>query len=273
MEKKNCPYCGEEILDTAKKCKHCGEWLEVKEKEKELIPCPCCGEEIEAGTENCIHCNEQLPDNKIYDIKSKMSINNAIVVSILASLPMVLCFILFFVGDFELIGSDTELEIRHASTLFHNVFPFIFMSSLLIAPFQVWLWIYFRKYISFYDNQNNVLINWIIFFNVLGVSNYIIVAMIAGAVPYLILLAILPATLMILLARRLMTVTNGHQVHLLRHLSKSIFITQPAAYLLAFVAGLWSPILVLPAMIIGLYPNIVLLFLFLNIKKEIKANE
>ncbi|MBR6444887.1 MAG: hypothetical protein IKS94_00400 [Prevotella sp.] len=27
-ETKNCPYCGEEILATAKKCKHCSEWLE-----------------------------------------------------------------------------------------------------------------------------------------------------------------------------------------------------------------------------------------------------
>ena len=27
-EKKNCPYCGEEILAVAKKCKHCGEWLD-----------------------------------------------------------------------------------------------------------------------------------------------------------------------------------------------------------------------------------------------------
>lgn len=28
--KKQCPFCGEEILSTVKKCKHCGEWLEGK---------------------------------------------------------------------------------------------------------------------------------------------------------------------------------------------------------------------------------------------------
>lgn len=31
-ETKNCPYCGEEILAGAKKCKHCGEWLEEEVK-------------------------------------------------------------------------------------------------------------------------------------------------------------------------------------------------------------------------------------------------
>ena len=29
-----CPYCGEEILTIAKKCKHCGEWLEEEEDEE-----------------------------------------------------------------------------------------------------------------------------------------------------------------------------------------------------------------------------------------------
>ena len=31
MDRKNCPYCGEEIVATAKKCRFCGEWLEIEE--------------------------------------------------------------------------------------------------------------------------------------------------------------------------------------------------------------------------------------------------
>ena len=33
-ETKKCPYCSEQILRTAKKCKHCGEWLEVTDERK-----------------------------------------------------------------------------------------------------------------------------------------------------------------------------------------------------------------------------------------------
>lgn len=32
METKNCPYCGEEIMPTAKKCRHCGEWLPMEQQ-------------------------------------------------------------------------------------------------------------------------------------------------------------------------------------------------------------------------------------------------
>ena len=55
---KHCSFCGEEILVSAVKCKHCKEWLDkehVKEpKERVGVPkCPTCGstgvERISAG--------------------------------------------------------------------------------------------------------------------------------------------------------------------------------------------------------------------------------
>lgn len=33
MERKPCPYCGEEIAVNAKKCRYCGEWLEEVDKQ------------------------------------------------------------------------------------------------------------------------------------------------------------------------------------------------------------------------------------------------
>ena len=58
-ETKNCPYCGEEILAVAKKCKHCGEWLNLQPI-KEFISCSACGEQVEKGTIICPHCQEPL---------------------------------------------------------------------------------------------------------------------------------------------------------------------------------------------------------------------
>lgn len=36
-EKKKCPYCGQEILAIAKKCKHCGEWLDSTNINRQVV--------------------------------------------------------------------------------------------------------------------------------------------------------------------------------------------------------------------------------------------
>lgn len=75
-EKKRCPYCGEEILAIAKKCKHCGEWLpeEVVEDPKKQIPCPICGEDIDEGLDVCPYCHEKVEQS--YEInKSRIAEN------------------------------------------------------------------------------------------------------------------------------------------------------------------------------------------------------
>lgn len=58
METKQCPYCGEEILLAAKKCKHCGEWLEEKTAAKPVETMP---EQPAAPQSESVPKTEQKP--------------------------------------------------------------------------------------------------------------------------------------------------------------------------------------------------------------------
>ena len=65
----DCPACGEEIKKIAKKCKHCGEFIEQKQEETvtpEPVPatkdCHACGEEVKFIAKKCKHCGEALSD-------------------------------------------------------------------------------------------------------------------------------------------------------------------------------------------------------------------
>jgi len=69
METIPCPACSELILPVAKKCKHCGEWIEKLSQQPALktsrgtvsstvglIACQSCGKQIAQSADNCPNC-------------------------------------------------------------------------------------------------------------------------------------------------------------------------------------------------------------------------
>lgn len=87
-EKKQCPYCGELIASSAKKCRFCGAWL----NEEQQVPCPCCGELISSLSQKCEYCGEYVnqqnkypsstsnfsQDSTLYQIQNMQKISNTL---------------------------------------------------------------------------------------------------------------------------------------------------------------------------------------------------
>ena len=60
-ETKKCPYCGGEIMATAKKCKHCKQWL----NEKQSLTEPIRHQEIQSYSGKANNIEPQLGFMKV----------------------------------------------------------------------------------------------------------------------------------------------------------------------------------------------------------------
>ena len=59
---KICPECGKEVLEVAKKCKHCGYWFDTEYLPKDVLKrrCPICDEIIPDDVLVCPYCDETI---------------------------------------------------------------------------------------------------------------------------------------------------------------------------------------------------------------------
>ncbi len=106
-----CPFCGEEIQITAKKCKHCGEWLNNH--------CPICGELISETSKICPECNTPIKKKKYYSTLFK----------ILSVLSIFACLLITFIFALVCMSCDSkeiaDFSLKTGMMIFYCLFMFI----------------------------------------------------------------------------------------------------------------------------------------------------
>lgn len=110
---KKCPYCGEDILVTARKCKHCGEWLVENEVNtpasvQKSKRCQFCGCIIPETAERCPNCGEWL----VREENGRHEKGNGYIISIIAwVIGLLICLGIVESGSEQDIGAGIIMGI------------------------------------------------------------------------------------------------------------------------------------------------------------------
>lgn len=137
-ETKTCPFCSEEILVTAKKCKHCGEWINTNniQTQATMINCPFCGKSVSADAEKCPNCEEWLKDENS-ELSCGYGLDNIATKYILnfSIIVSILTFIILFLGTF----SSENIEQVLYGLLISLITPLIVFIICFIATYVYFL--------------------------------------------------------------------------------------------------------------------------------------
>lgn len=109
----NCPECGQEISDKAKKCIHCGKVLIEEEIPKRF--CSDCGKEVLLEDKECPHCGCPLENEKVDETITKKKGNVkkiGIPVAIIAIVVAVVFGVISFIGSS--LNEDEQLAYQNA---------------------------------------------------------------------------------------------------------------------------------------------------------------